>query len=111
MNPRRARNPFSRSSAPPCGKSGRLRARPDRLSSWEGASVGQRKGAGKLIELIRVKSCVSRAWPTSAPSVPDGIHELAEQGAGVVGARRRLGVVLHAKDGKLPVPQPLHGPV
>src|SRR3954471_23887904 len=44
-----------------------------------GASELAAEGYEKLIELIRVNSCVSRAWTTSRARLSDGFHELGEQ--------------------------------
>src|SRR6476661_9626124 len=108
MNRRHGRNPSSRSSARPCGKSGRLHARPDRLSSWEGLE-GAAGDAEFLIELIRVNSYVSRAWRTSAPPLSHRFHELVEQGPGVVWPPCRLRVVLDRGHGQFPAAEPLDG--
>ncbi len=64
-----------------------------------------------MTELSAVNSYVSRAWTTCRAVGSDGFKEVVEQGPGVVGAGRRFGMVLHAKDGLGTMPQAFDGPV
>ena len=68
-----------------------------------------------MTELSAVNSYVSRVWLTCPGAglgmVPDRFHELIEERTAIVGARRRLGMVLHGKDRLAPMPKALDRPI